>query len=437
MAHHPGYSPGQVYSPPQLPTYIKNVYELKQIIGVPSDAEVIGIHAVMHAARKASEVPGMHDPRLLMNLADHLFSVQMARYRSRYLQITSSLDATYTPPALPAHIPASLEPVSGAPSDEDILRVQDAIRSYQRFESVPSMFDQRVSMELSQHLFDLQMARHMRLAGDARQDSLPRDIVRPTDSAQIVEQSTHATEEALASTNNSGTGANAPVGGHSSQSASTETIRELIDRSDQLAERFNQVLERFTQAVERTHRTSPESDRLSERFNQLVERFNLLTERSNQLAQQSAETSNQLLERLARPVEQFSQPIEQSNRLAERFNQLFERSNELMSQLLQPLQRSNDLSGRVNELAERLNQLTKRSNVPFNVDGGNVSMEPVEGIMKNINRVLVGIQHAIVRNCRNNQVTAADCLVNEKGETPGWSETTRRVTPYHSPQPQL
>ncbi|CAE7153717.1 unnamed protein product [Rhizoctonia solani] len=290
------------------------------------------------------------------------------------------------------------------------------------------MFDQRVSMELSQHLFDLQMARHMQLASDTRQDSLPRDIVRPTDSTQIVEQSTDATEEVLASTNNSGTGANAPVGGHSSQSASTETIRELIDRSDQLAERFNQVLERFTQAVERTHRTPPESDRLSERFNQLIERFNLLTERSNQLAQQSAKTSNQLLEKLAQPVpvEQLSQPMEQSNRLVERFNQLFEQTNWLMAQLLQPLQQSNDLSAQANELAERLNQLAEHSNKIS--DRGNKPLERLESVMQNINRVLVGIQHAVVRNCKNNQVAAADCLVNEKGETPGWSKTTRRVS---------
>ncbi|KDN40471.1 hypothetical protein RSAG8_08091, partial [Rhizoctonia solani AG-8 WAC10335] len=44
--------------------------------------------------------------------------------------------------------------------------------------------------------------------------------------------------------------------------------------------------------------------------------------------------------------------------------------------------------------------------------------------MKNINRVLVGIQHAIVRNYKGNKLTAADCLVNEKGETPASSKTT-------------
>ncbi|CAE7176604.1 unnamed protein product [Rhizoctonia solani] len=425
MAHHSGYSPGQVYSPPELPKYLKNVYELKQIVGVPSDAEVIEICAVMHAARKASEVPGMHDPSLLMNLADHLFSVQMARYRNKYLQITSPLDAIYTPPTLPAHIPVNLEPVSGVPSDEDMLRVQEAVRIYQRFESVPSMFDQGVNMELSQHLFNLQMSRHMRLSGENTQSPpLGGSVPRSAGSAQVMGRSTDVTKETPESTNNSGAGASAPVEDPPSQPTSTDNIRELMDGSNQLAERFNLVLERFTQAFERAHETSPQSDRLTERFNQLLERFNLMTERSNQLAQQSAETSNQLLQKLAQPVpvEQLSQPMEQSNRLIERFNQLFEQSNGLISQLLQPLQQSNDLSGRANELAERLNQLAEQSNTIS--DRGNKPIQRLEGVMQNINRVLVGIQHAIVRNCKDNKATAVDCLVNMKGETPASSRRT-------------
>lgn len=39
--------------------------------------------------------------------------------------------------------------------------------------------------------------------------------------------------------------------------------------------------------------------------------------------------------------------------------------------------------------------------------------------MKNINKVLVGIQHAIVRSRRGNKESAVHCLVNEVGETLG------------------
>jgi hypothetical protein len=49
------YPPGQLCIPPELPDYLKNIYDLKPIAGAPNDAEVIGIHAVVHAAKKVSE----------------------------------------------------------------------------------------------------------------------------------------------------------------------------------------------------------------------------------------------------------------------------------------------------------------------------------------------------------------------------------------------
>ncbi|KAG8730271.1 hypothetical protein FRC11_007120 [Ceratobasidium sp. 423] len=146
MTGHAGwYPPGQICYPPELPTYLQNVYDLKPVVGAPSDDEVIGIHAVIQAARKGSEIPGMHNPGLLMGLADHLFSVQMGCY-------------VYTP-ALPSHIPIHLDPISGAPSDEEIMKAQDALQTYQEFRRIPSMFDARINMDLSQHLFDIQMGK--------------------------------------------------------------------------------------------------------------------------------------------------------------------------------------------------------------------------------------------------------------------------------------
>ncbi|EUC55110.1 hypothetical protein RSOL_091400, partial [Rhizoctonia solani AG-3 Rhs1AP] len=138
MAHHSEwYPPGQVCSPPELTTYLKNVYDLKPIIGLPSDSEVVGIHDVMHAAKKASD----------------------DGYRNKYF-ITLPSDTIYTPPNLPVHVSAKLQPVSGVPTDDEIMGVQDAVQTYQEMRRFPSMFDPHINMELSQHLFDLQMDDH-------------------------------------------------------------------------------------------------------------------------------------------------------------------------------------------------------------------------------------------------------------------------------------
>lgn len=44
----------QTYEPPRLPEYLRNVFDLKPVVGVPSDEEVIGIHAVIRAAYNVS-----------------------------------------------------------------------------------------------------------------------------------------------------------------------------------------------------------------------------------------------------------------------------------------------------------------------------------------------------------------------------------------------
>ncbi|GAB1528568.1 hypothetical protein RhiTH_011762 [Rhizoctonia solani] len=174
MTGRPGwYPPGQICHPPELPVYLKNVYDLKPIMGVPNDAEVIRIHAVLHAARKLSEVPAMMDPSLLMGLADHLFDVQMARYRSKYSLITFpsvrvllQLDPRFVELRVeryiftsdpPDHLSTKLESVSSASTNEQMIKVQDILLNYPEMRRFPSMFDAHVNMELSQHLFDLQM----------------------------------------------------------------------------------------------------------------------------------------------------------------------------------------------------------------------------------------------------------------------------------------
>lgn len=54
-------------------------------------------------------------------------------------------------------------------------------------------------------------------------------------------------------------------------------------------------------------------------------------------------------------------------------------------------------------------------------------MEKLGDVLGNINRVLVRIQHAIIRNHKGNTISALDCLVNEKGETPSTSCTTQNL----------
>ncbi|CAE6507798.1 unnamed protein product [Rhizoctonia solani] len=212
MTDHPGsYPSGQVCYPPELPTYLKEVCDLKPIVGVPTDDQLVGIHAVIQTANRALGIPGMHDPGLVMRLANHMFDVQMAKYRSKYSLITFPSDATYTPPTLPSHISANLRVVTGAPSDDEIMRVQNAVRSYQHFSGlVPSMFDPQINMELSQHLFDLQMARHMQVAGNTQPTIISPEDVGPISPAQITKRAA-AAEGLFASTNNAGTGAHAPV----------------------------------------------------------------------------------------------------------------------------------------------------------------------------------------------------------------------------------
>ncbi|KAG8730273.1 hypothetical protein FRC11_007122, partial [Ceratobasidium sp. 423] len=241
-----------------------------------------------------------------------------------------------------------LEPVVGIPSEDEIIKVQDAIRSYDRVVSIPSMFDPRVSMELSQHLFDIQMGEFIYyFINQSHVDTPPRTT--PMSNLTATNECT-SDAEGLAR-NNPGTGADPPISlNQSTQTGSDAAIHDCIQKSNQLAEQANL----------------------------LVERSNLLIERSNQIAEQA----NQLMER-------FAQPVGQPNNLVERFIELL---------------------GRLNEHFEQSNRLAESSAKP---------VEKLEEVLRNVNRVLVGIQHAIVRNHKGNTYNAADCLVNERGETPG------------------
>ncbi|CAE6455631.1 unnamed protein product [Rhizoctonia solani] len=136
----------QVFSPPELPAYLRNVHDLKLIEGVPSNDEMIGIHTVIRVANKVVDVQGVGDPGLHARLSEYLFETQMgkgllnhllsnhpvAKYRSKYL-CTFTNDVTYMPPVLPGHISVNLEPIFGSPSEDQVIKVHEAMRSYQKY----------------------------------------------------------------------------------------------------------------------------------------------------------------------------------------------------------------------------------------------------------------------------------------------------------------
>ncbi|KAG8731957.1 hypothetical protein FRC11_001351 [Ceratobasidium sp. 423] len=278
----------------------------------------------------------MHDPALLARLEEHLFDTQMARYRSKYPCSIFHVNTTYTPPVLPAHVSTQLEPVSSVPSEEEVVKVQDAIRSYQKFVEIPSMFDPKVHAELSQHLFDVQMARYIQRCGQA--NPVPQETVG-VEPASAIHRAEQENGETNTTTNNIGSGAEVLEPHQPAQSVSTDKICDAIERSNQLAEQANQLVER----------------------------------------------SNQIAEQLTRVVEESNLPAEQSNRFFETFTELF---------------------GRLNGHFERSNHLVEASTKP---------VEKLADILGNMNKVLVRIQHAIVRNHKGNTLNAVDCLVNEKG----------------------
>ncbi|CAE6437137.1 unnamed protein product [Rhizoctonia solani] len=281
-----------------------------------------------------------------------------------------------------------------------MAKVQDAVLTYQDMRRFPSMFDAHVNMELSQHLFDLQMARHMRLAGETQPTVAPEMIAEASKTHPNKAEAPGKSKESETARNNAGTGAQVTETRRTSQSVIGVDVRDLMERSNQLADRFNQLMERSNELVERYGQPADKCDSptVAEKLSQVLERLVQMTER----LQQPAEQSNQLAERFSQLFERFNQLVEQSNRPAQKANELAEQSN--------------NLADRANQLAEKLNQSCDRSNELS--EAANESIENVGGLLKNISRVLAAVQHAIIRNHKGNTINAINCLVNDKGEMP-------------------
>ncbi|CAE6463511.1 unnamed protein product [Rhizoctonia solani] len=148
-------------TPPQLPAYL-STFDLKPIVGKPTDEEVKAVHAAIRALNGVAHIPVLYDPNLSMQLSQHLFNVQLAVYREEYsIKLLPSDKSTFTPPNLPSHIPGTLSKVIGAPSNDELKNVQSTLRNVENLAYNPQLFDADLSIKLSQHLFNLQFARYM------------------------------------------------------------------------------------------------------------------------------------------------------------------------------------------------------------------------------------------------------------------------------------
>ncbi|CUA73067.1 hypothetical protein RSOLAG22IIIB_10512 [Rhizoctonia solani] len=151
------------FNPPQLPAYLSDTCTLDQIIGTPKNEEMKAIHAAIRGLNSVAHLPSLYNADLSMQLSQHLFDAQMAVYRANYSiqPLATSSASIYVPPALPPDIPGTLDQVVGAPTDAQIQSVQRVVRFVENLLRNPQRFDVDLSMQLSQHLFDLQLARHM------------------------------------------------------------------------------------------------------------------------------------------------------------------------------------------------------------------------------------------------------------------------------------
>ncbi|CUA74786.1 hypothetical protein RSOLAG22IIIB_11477 [Rhizoctonia solani] len=159
------------FSPPPLPEYLSRNLNLEVIVGVPTDEQAKAIHDTIRAVNSVSNVPALYDSKLSTQLAQYLFTIQMAVYRNEYPLNLFPGENTYMPPSVPSHIPISLEPVVGAPSDGQLEAAHNAARTLENLANSP-FFDSTLSVKLSQHVFNIQFARYI-------QDSNQGCFIRP------------------------------------------------------------------------------------------------------------------------------------------------------------------------------------------------------------------------------------------------------------------
>ncbi|CAE6416064.1 unnamed protein product [Rhizoctonia solani] len=252
--------PTIVSSPPDLPPYLRNVHDLKPVTGPPTDDELLAIHAVVRAAQNASNIPGMYDAVLSMKLAEHTFNVQMARYRSKYSLGIFREKIVFTPPVLPEHVPVKLQSVTESPTDEELTKVHSALRAYEQFSNVSSMFDPQVSMELSQHMFELQIARYMQHVSQTplairptEPPCPPSSVVSERQETATPDQTDEAESSAESPTINAGTGAKTPTPFPQEQESTRlmkdPAICSALQESNHLVERLGETMDNISKVL--------------------------------------------------------------------------------------------------------------------------------------------------------------------------------------------
>ncbi|CAE6416082.1 unnamed protein product [Rhizoctonia solani] len=152
--------------PPQLPPFLSSIFNLKPILGHPNREEIKLVHEAVRALNNFMHTPELRDTDLSTELSQHLFDIQMsfdplACHRQKYPVNVLPNEVIYEPPSLPDYIPIELKSVTGSPSNKEVASVHTAFRISESFANVPSLFDSDLHAQLSQHLFDIQLARHV------------------------------------------------------------------------------------------------------------------------------------------------------------------------------------------------------------------------------------------------------------------------------------
>ncbi|CAE6541873.1 unnamed protein product [Rhizoctonia solani] len=147
--------------PPQLPSFLDNIFKLKPIIGNPTREEVKLVHEAIRALNSFPHASELKNTELSVELSQYLFDIQMICHRQKYPTSVLPNDMVYDPPTLPSYIPIELKSVTGPPSNKEIASVHTALRISESFANIPSIFDSDFHVELYQHLFDIQLARHV------------------------------------------------------------------------------------------------------------------------------------------------------------------------------------------------------------------------------------------------------------------------------------
>ncbi|CAE7091089.1 unnamed protein product [Rhizoctonia solani] len=258
------------YSPPPLPEYLSRSHNLGIIVGVPTDEEVKAIHDTIRAVNSVSNFPALYDHKLSTQLAQYLFTVQMAVYRNEYPSSIFPVENTYTPPTVPSHIPIPLEPIVGAPTDGELESAHGVVRAMDNLANSP-FFDSALSVKLSQHLFNIQFARYIQdsnqghftqkpanFPASSQQNENEPPIVTPNIPSDSVDQ---AVPQDAGST---GLGSTAPAPAQAAFSGNTAAPTPIsqsnndMDRLglahfDQRLEETNQLLKTISRTLFSTH----------------------------------------------------------------------------------------------------------------------------------------------------------------------------------------